>query len=109
MRSVVAVGIVSFGLGACYGDDNCAEMGEDVFSNLEKVVDLAARLSLPTKENEAAVIVGAAKAETDLGGRGVEVCLRAGEAGETEFRILSTQPGPLGQWIKVSTFMRIGR
>jgi hypothetical protein len=109
VRLVVAMGIVSFGLGACYGGDNCAEMGEDVFANLEKVVDLAARLGLPTKENEAAVIVGAAKAEADLGGRGVQVCLRAAEAGEAEFRILSTQPGPLGQWIKVSTFMRSGR
>ena len=85
------------------------EMGQDLFANLESVAGLAARLSLATKDSEAAVIVGAAKAESDVGGKGVRVCLRAADAGETEFRILSTPSGPLSQWTKISTFMRIGK
>lgn len=109
MRLALVVGTVCLGLASCHSGDSCADMDEDVFANLEKVVDLAARLRLPTEEDEAAVIVGAAKAENDLGGEHVRVCLRAGEAGETEFRILSTQPSVLGQWTKISTFMRRGQ
>jgi hypothetical protein len=84
-------------------------MGEDIFANLEKVTGLAAQLNLPTKESEAAVIVGAAKAVTDVGGKGVKVCLRGAEPGDTEFRILSTSRYSLPQWTSISTFMRRGK
>jgi hypothetical protein len=104
----MVVSVVSFGLASCYGGDDCARMGEDVFANVESVVGLAARLNLPTKESEAAVIVGAARAVSDLGGIGVAVCLRAGEGADTEFRVLAGDANPLERWTKISTFMPRG-
>lgn len=98
--------VVTFGLASCSGGDNCVEMSEDVFANLDRVSGLAAQLHLPTKESEAAVVVGAARAVADVGGKGVKVCLRAADPGDTEFRILSTIPNPTQQWTRISTFMR---
>jgi len=107
VKVAAVVGVLSFSLASCSGGDNCAEVGEDVFENLERVSGLAAQLNLPTKESEAAVIVGAAKGVSDLGGKRVKVCLRASGA-ETEFRILSTTTHPLEQWTRISTLMRRG-
>ena len=109
MKALVVVSVVSFGAASCHGGDDCARMGEDVFANLESVVGLAARLKLPTTESEAAVIVGAAIAVSDLGGgESVEVCLRAGDADEAEFRVLSAGENPLDRWTKTSLLVRRG-
>lgn len=108
MKVVVVASVVCLGLTSCSGGDDCVAMGEDVFANLESVVGLAVRLNLPTKESEAAVIVGAAIAVSDLGDESVEVCLRAGDADETEFRVLSAGANPLDRWTKTSMLLRRG-
>lgn len=81
-------------------------MGEDVFENLEALSGLARELRLPTKEEEAAIIVGAAKAVSDLGDVDVRVCLRSGESNETEFRIRSVGDHPMDHWTNISEFTR---
>jgi hypothetical protein len=81
-------------------------MSEDVFENVETLSGLARELRLATSEDEAAVIVGAAKAVSDLGELDVRVCLRSGEGNETEFRIRSVGDNPMDHWTSVAQFMR---
>jgi hypothetical protein len=91
---------------SCSSGDNCVDMGEDVFQNMEALSGLARQLALPTSADEAAVIVGAAKAVSDLGDLNVRVCLRSGEGNETEFRILSVGDNSLDHWTTISQLMR---
>jgi hypothetical protein len=81
-------------------------MGENVFQNLEALSGFARQLGLPTSEDEAAIIVGAARAVSDLGDANVRVCLRSGEGNETEFRILSVGDHSIDQWMKTSELLR---
>lgn len=97
--------VTMIGSASCSGTSNCVELGTDSFSNIKAISALAAKLGLGTRQEEAAFIVGAAKAVNDLGGKGVGVCLRSGEGDDTEFRVVSVNGNHMDRWTSVSKSM----
>ena len=93
---------------ACTGKKPCLLVGEnDEFgtnhvAKIEALFAHAQKLGLPTTELEAATIVGAAYAASQVaGGQSgipVQICLRAGQADDTEYRVLSSTGAPLQNW-----------
>ena len=101
---LTALGITT----ACTGKNSCLLVGENGgfgTNHVDKIEALfahAQKLGLPTTELEAAMIVGAAYAASQVaGGQSgipVQICLRAGQANDTEYRVLSSTGAPLQNW-----------
>lgn len=98
----------------CDSQDSCIQVGangEFGLDHLEKirlVSSHAKELRLTTTNHEVAAIVGAAYALSQIeGGQSgvpVRICLRSGNEGHTEYRVLSTQGIPLSVWQSTATF-----
>lgn len=92
----------------CGKPDSCIVVGADGefglnhLEKIEMVSGLATGLGLSTTSLEAAAIVGAAYAASQLeagqAGVPVMICLRAGEGESTEYRVLLPAGKPLIQW-----------
>jgi hypothetical protein len=85
---------------------DCVGVGEDLFENLRRVSAHAASLDVSVEPMQAAAIVGAAKAVQDLGGRGVQVCLRASADNHPEFRITAIGESYMDRWVDVAEWMK---
>ena len=114
MRIAVSLLIVMGVTMGCDGQDPCiqvgsnGEFGTNHFEKIELVSNHAKDSGLPTTKLEAAAIVGAAYAASQVeGGQAgvpVEICLRAGEADDTEYRVLSSSGKPLIDWQSTAKF-----
>jgi hypothetical protein len=105
LLKALLLGKLMIGSASCSSSSNCVELGTDPFENLKAVSALAARLGLNARQDEAAFIVGAAKAISDLGGKRVGVCLRSGEDNDAEFRVVSMDGNHMDQWTSISKSM----
>lgn len=101
---VASLGVVS----GCESQGSCVQVGEDGgfgTNHLEKI-DLvfqhAEESGLPVAKRDVAGIVGAAYAASQLeGGQSgvpVSICLRAGAAGDTEYRVIAAGGKQLIEW-----------
>ena len=92
----------------CDGPESCirvganGEFGTNHLEKIELVSDHAKESGLSTTTLEAAAIVGAAYAASQLeGGQSgvpVRICLRTGQGDDTEYRVLSMGGKPLIEW-----------
>jgi hypothetical protein len=104
LAALVAIGLFVY---AQFGTSrDCVGVGEDLFDNLRRVSAHAATLHVSVEPMQAAAIVGAAKAVHDLGGRGVQVCLRASADNHAEFRITSIGERDMDRWMDVAEWMK---
>lgn len=98
----------------CDGKDPCLQVGSngefglDHLNKIEILANHASELGLPTTKLEAAAIVGAAYAASQIaGGQAgipVKICLRSADDDQTEFRVLSTEGQPLIEWQSTANY-----
>ena len=109
--------ILLVGIGVTMGCDrhrSCIEVGANGefgtnhIEKIEMVSRFATGLGLPTTSLDAAAIVGAAYAASQVeGGQAgvpVMICLRAGQGEDTEYRVITTAGKPLIEWISTTEF-----
>ncbi len=102
-RSSGALVCMAILLFSCSKTNSCVATGENLFENLEKVKEMVSQSGLPTTDQEAAFIVGAARAVSQLEKTPVEICLRSKNSGETEFQVVSTSGLVLEGWRTVDS------
>jgi len=103
---VLLLGVAALAAAACSTRTACTTLGENLFENLSRIRSLSSRLELPLDPNEAAFIVGAAKAVSQVEDVQVEACLRPGEANETEFKVHARGRTKAEEWSTVAEARR---
>lgn len=92
----------------CESQESCIQVGENgefgtnLLEKIDSVFQYAEESGLPIAKLDVAGIVGAAYAASQLeGGQSgvpVSICLRAGAAGDTEYRVLAAEGKQLIAW-----------